>query len=669
MASKDIRSFFVPRYGSKQPPQSTKSENKLAKKCDASQEAKFKKQKENGCNKKKKRACIIESDSDEDPLPIKLSKHEKKRDQEKVDEMETVNSDSSSKHLKETRPTNSKTNRTSQKQDPSKLKPISVDDFFGDVPVKRSPKKYISSKPKVEYSVEQKEPSKEIHDDEDFKCTLKQLDEEKLDKQCNVKEPSRRISPRKIEKSEANKTSPNKDPSRRASPRKIEKPEANKTSPNKDPSRRASPRKIEKPEANKTSSSLAGKLSSRVKGEEKYSPSKKKCHSHFNTLVHRTPSVEIEEEEEDVKSSPSKRKSETPSKEVNGTAVSTSHKNQVSHIPKKSPSKSSVEINKSRQFKSPKKEGSENSPTQEKTPEEKKREKILNYKRFREREGPRALGSKLIPEGEDGCFSGLTFVSTGVLESLERDQVKELIEKYGGKLTQSVSKKTSYLLIGRDAGPAKLEKAENLGTKQINEDEFLELIKTLPGQKTLKSPVKHSRTPVKSSLKDTSRNLESAGNPEMRKRKSEEHYSPPDQPCKKYKQEETVDKIKGEDHKMWVDKHKPTSTKQIIGQQGEKSNVKKLTKWLMNWYKNHSSGKKPPPPPRWGGAGDDGSFFKAALLSGPPGIGKTTSAQLVCQEAGFQYVELNASDTRSKKNLDEEISQLLSNKSLGNYFS
>ncbi|XP_076348175.1 germ line transcription factor 1 [Tachypleus tridentatus] len=327
------------------------------------------------------------------------------------------------------------------------------------------------------------------------------------------------------------------------------------------------------------------------------------------------------------------------------------------------------------------------------TPREEEK-RFLNYKRFRERDGPHALGSKVIPEGEDGCFSGLTFVTTGVLESLERDQVKELVEKYGGKLTQSVSRKTTYLLIGRDAGPAKLEKAENLGTKQINEDEFLELIKTLPGHKTSKSPVKQSRTPVKSSLKDTSRNLDSAVKPEMRKRKSEEHYSPSDQSCKKYKPEETVDRIKGEDYKMWVDKYRPTSTKQIIGQQGERSNVNKLMKWLTNWYKtgvlgkttasqynvnklmkwltnwykNHSSGKKPQPP-RWGGAADDGSFFKAALLSGPPGIGKTTSAQLVCQEAGFEYIELNASDTRSKKNLDEEISQLLGNKSLGNYFS
>ena len=54
---------------------------------------------------------------------------------------------------------------------------------------------------------------------------------------------------------------------------------------------------------------------------------------------------------------------------------------------------------------------------------------------------------------------GLTFVITGVLESLERTEAQSIIEKYGGKVTQSVSKKTSYAVIGREAGPSKLQKA------------------------------------------------------------------------------------------------------------------------------------------------------------------------------------------------------------------
>lgn len=56
---------------------------------------------------------------------------------------------------------------------------------------------------------------------------------------------------------------------------------------------------------------------------------------------------------------------------------------------------------------------------------------------------------------------------------------------------------------------------------------------------------------------------------------------------------------------------------------------------------------------------DEGSMFKAALLSGPPGVGKTTSASLVCQEKGFTYIELNASDTRNKKTLHETVKDAL----------
>jgi len=50
---------------------------------------------------------------------------------------------------------------------------------------------------------------------------------------------------------------------------------------------------------------------------------------------------------------------------------------------------------------------------------------------------------------------------------------------------------------------------------------------------------------------------------------------------------------------------------------------------------------------------DDGSWAKCALLSGPPGVGKTTTAYLVSKELGFDVVEMNASDTRSKKMLTE----------------
>ncbi|XP_050532917.1 replication factor C subunit 1 isoform X2 [Daktulosphaira vitifoliae] len=120
--------------------------------------------------------------------------------------------------------------------------------------------------------------------------------------------------------------------------------------------------------------------------------------------------------------------------------------------------------------------------------------------------------------------------------------------------------------------------------------------------------------------------------------------------------------------KLWVDKYKPISLKQIIGQTGDKSNVNKLLKWLKVWYTNHGVGvtKKLTRPSPWA-KDDDGSFFKAALLSGSPGVGKTTTAHLVCKELGFDIVEFNASDTRSKKQLQNNVSELLSSTSLSPY--
>ena len=61
-------------------------------------------------------------------------------------------------------------------------------------------------------------------------------------------------------------------------------------------------------------------------------------------------------------------------------------------------------------------------------------------------------------QGEENCLEGLTFVITGVLESIERDDAVDLIQRYGGKVTGSLSKKTNYIVVGRDAGQSKLTK-------------------------------------------------------------------------------------------------------------------------------------------------------------------------------------------------------------------
>ena len=79
-------------------------------------------------------------------------------------------------------------------------------------------------------------------------------------------------------------------------------------------------------------------------------------------------------------------------------------------------------------------------------------------------------------EGSDERFFGKTFVLTGTLEKYTRGEAGNIIEKFGGKTSSSVSKKTDYVLAGEEAG-SKLTKAQNLGVKIITEQEFDEMIK------------------------------------------------------------------------------------------------------------------------------------------------------------------------------------------------
>ncbi len=75
----------------------------------------------------------------------------------------------------------------------------------------------------------------------------------------------------------------------------------------------------------------------------------------------------------------------------------------------------------------------------------------------------------------DSCFAGMTFVLTGALEKFTRDEAGEMIEKRGGKASGSVSKKTTYVVAGENAG-SKLQKAQEMGIPVLTEDEFLALL-------------------------------------------------------------------------------------------------------------------------------------------------------------------------------------------------
>lgn len=86
------------------------------------------------------------------------------------------------------------------------------------------------------------------------------------------------------------------------------------------------------------------------------------------------------------------------------------------------------------------------------------------------------LNMNSLREISDTRFAGMTFVLTGALSEFTRDEASEIIERLGGKTSSSVSKKTSIVLAGEDAG-SKLRKANELGIRVISESEFIEMIK------------------------------------------------------------------------------------------------------------------------------------------------------------------------------------------------
>ncbi|MED6235073.1 hypothetical protein ATANTOWER_014796 [Ataeniobius toweri] len=341
---------------------------------------------------------------------------------------------------------------------------------------------------------------------------------------------------------------------------------------------------------------------------------------------------------------------------------------------------------------------------------EKKKMHSLAFRNYLNRDGPRALGSKEIPKGAENCLEGCVFVLTGVLESMERDDAKSLIERYGGKVTGNISKKTTYLVQGRDSGVSKLEKAESLGTKILDEDGLLELIRTKPGKKSkyeiaaeAESKASKTRSPPSQSSKSTPKAQKTSpskgnsrspqtpspsktGQAQSRRPRTSGSSTPSGRGCGQTARREldlpssssssaagpSPPSPQGEAATLlWVDKYRPRSLKAVIGQQGDQSCANKLLRWLQNWYKHHSGGLDKPAVARFskfGGGKDDGSGYKAALLSGPPGVGKTTTAALVCEELGFSYVEMNASCTRSKNSLKEVVAESLNNTSIENFY-
>ncbi|GLJ21618.1 hypothetical protein SUGI_0402080 [Cryptomeria japonica] len=264
---------------------------------------------------------------------------------------------------------------------------------------------------------------------------------------------------------------------------------------------------------------------------------------------------------------------------------------------------------------------------------------------FGERAAPPHKGEKEVPEGAENCLQGLTFVISGTLDSLEREEAEDLIKRHGGRVTGSVSKKTSYLLADEDVGGRKSEKAKELGTPFLSEDALFDMIrKSKPTKSSGKENVQKKDQKDFKVAETMSSIMPKIGEKgQINKdfgRKTSEKCLQPEVPDRKI-----IANVKG-NTEIWTEKYRPKTSNDIIGNQ---STVKQLHDWLAHWDEQHLNIENKGTKSKKRGSGSNSDISKkAVLLSGTPGIGKTTSARLISQMLGFTTIEVNASDNRGK---------------------
>eukprot|EP01134_Creolimax_fragrantissima_P003280 CFRG3280T1 len=292
-----------------------------------------------------------------------------------------------------------------------------------------------------------------------------------------------------------------------------------------------------------------------------------------------------------------------------------------------------------------------------------------NFAKILSRAGPQQIGSRDVPNCKPRCLDGMTFVFSGILDSISIDDAQEVVKTYGGRCTGSVSGKTSYLVVGRDRGETKYKKAIEKNVKILDEDAWYALL----SKHELKEGEEYELdpSPVKSTKKEIK--PEDSWVPKRPKKSDSIHHAKIETSSGSLQstgassnaRNSKEPNITDSSALLWTDKYKPTSVKEIIG---NAVIVEKLTHWLQNWNNRHIKGMTIAASKTAGRGKPDDAHKKAVLLTGPPGIGKTTMATLIAKELGFDPIEMNASDTRSKSSLRSVVSSILTNKTMSEFY-
>lgn len=257
-----------------------------------------------------------------------------------------------------------------------------------------------------------------------------------------------------------------------------------------------------------------------------------------------------------------------------------------------------------------------------------------------------AENKTLFSDDKDLPLSDRTVVITGVFESIkDRSAIKECLQSLGAKVTSSVSGKTDLLLYGPELEDGrtydmgnKYKKATEKGTNTMSEAEFNEEI--------FKLKQLHLIDLIKGAKSDNIKTAISA-----KKKKFDLNTS-----AKKGRQrnndmvEDKTVKNSFTKSGLWSDKYAPQFSYDIIGND---KLIEKLVKWLEHWGADSEPSKK--------GKGKPKAPMKACLISGSPGIGKTTAAKIIAKESGYDTVIQNASDLRNKNSINKLLTPLIGN--------
>ncbi|CAI5756463.1 unnamed protein product [Candida verbasci] len=268
-----------------------------------------------------------------------------------------------------------------------------------------------------------------------------------------------------------------------------------------------------------------------------------------------------------------------------------------------------------------------------------------------------------LPPAQPNCLTGLTIVFTGQMPHIARDFAEQTAQKYGAKVTKSISGKTSLVVLGAEAGPSKVKKIKEKNIKCIDEDGFIQLLSSMPADggsgDAAKNAKKKRELEERKSIEEAEEAMKKEAELERRRKETLKIQMEKDKNRSEPSQN-FVPQVQELDPKdqLWTVKYAPSELSQLCGNKGQ---VKKLQTWLENWFdfkhKNFKVSEK-----------DDPGNYRAILISGPPGIGKTSAAHLVAKSLGYDILEKNASDVRSKSLLNSQVKSLLNNTSVVGYF-